>query len=106
MYWLSVLSVLATVHHGLSTPISPCWDDMKLKHSWESIPDKWECQGHLPASTTIDLRVALKPLRENALIDALYEVSDPSHSKYVFVALLLCHFAHTNVCLQIRCALV
>ncbi|KAF8491622.1 subtilisin-like protein [Russula emetica] len=82
MYWLSVLSVIAAVPLGLATPISPRWDDMRLKHSWESIPEKWECQGHPPAGTTIDLRVALKPHHENALIDALYEVSDPRRSKY------------------------
>ena len=92
MYWLSVLSVavLAAVPLGLATPLLPRWDDMKLIHSWGSIPEKWECQGNPPAGTTIDLRVALKPQRENALIDALYEVSDPRHSKYVFFPLPLC----------------
>jgi tripeptidyl-peptidase-1 len=97
MYWLSVLSVLAAVPLGLSTPISPRWDYMRLKHSWESIPEKWECRGHPPTGTAIDLRVSLKPHRENALIDALYEVSDPSHSKYVFFPLFLCDFAYTAV---------
>lgn len=92
MYWLSVLSVFAAVPLGLSTPISPHWDDMRLKHSWASIPEKWECRGHPSSGTTIDLRVALKPHRENALIDALYEVSDPGRSKYVFIPLLLCGF--------------
>ncbi|KAF8491624.1 subtilisin-like protein [Russula emetica] len=84
MHWLSVLSALATVPLGLATPHSPRWDHMRVKHSWDSIPDKWECQGHPPVGTTvtIDLRIALKPHRESALIDALYEVSDPNHSKY------------------------
>ena len=31
---------------------------------------------HVHARNTIDLRVALKPYRENALIDALFGVSD------------------------------
>jgi tripeptidyl-peptidase-1 len=101
MHWFSVLSVLATVPLGLathlsprwddtrvkhsrgSTHLSPRWDDMRVKHSWDSIPDKWECQGHPPVGTTIDLRIALKPHRESALIDALDEVSDPNHPKYV-----------------------
>ena len=65
---------------------------MRVKHSWDSIPDKWECEGHPPAGTTIDLRVALKPHSENALFDALNEVSDPNHSKYVSIPLLL--FVH------------
>ena len=88
MYWLSVLSlvVLAASPPGLATPLSPRWDDTRLKHSWGSIPEKWERQGIPPAGTTIDLRVALKPHRENALIDALYEVSDPRHPKYVFIS--------------------
>ncbi|KAF8491623.1 subtilisin-like protein [Russula emetica] len=83
MYWLSLLSVTALAAPlGLATPLSPPWDDMRSKHSWGSIPEKWECQGHPPVGTTIDLRIALKPHRESALIDALYEVSDPNHSKY------------------------
>ncbi|KAI0271753.1 subtilisin-like protein [Russula aff. rugulosa BPL654] len=82
MRWLSVLSVLVTVPLGLATPLTPRWDDMRVKHSWGSIPNKWDCQGHPPTGTTIDLRIALKPHREGALIDALYEVSDPNHAKY------------------------
>jgi tripeptidyl-peptidase-1 len=88
MYWLSVLPVLAAVSLGLATPTSR-WDDVRAKHSWDSIPEKWECQGHPPAGAAIDLRIALKPHRENALIDALYEVSDPRHSKYVSLAFSL-----------------
>jgi tripeptidyl-peptidase-1 len=38
--------------------------------------------------TTIDLHIALKPERENALIDALYEVSDPKLPKHVPLPLL------------------
>ncbi|KAI0247094.1 subtilisin-like protein [Lactifluus subvellereus] len=82
MYWPTVLSVLAAAPLGLGTPVAPRWDDMRVKHTWDTIPDKWECQGHPPAGTTIDLRIALKPHRENALVDALYEVSDPKHPKY------------------------
>ncbi len=36
-----------------------------------------KCLGSLPTGTTIDLHVALKLHRENALIDAFYEVSNP-----------------------------
>ena len=91
MYCLSVLSItVLAASLGLATPLSPRWDDMRVKHSWPSVPDKWECQGHPPAGSTIDLRVALKPNRESALIDALYEVSDPKHPKYVSIQVLLC----------------
>jgi hypothetical protein len=111
MYWLSVLFVtVLAAPLGLTTSLSPRWDDMRSKHSWGSIPEKWECQGHPPVGTIIDLRIALKPHRESALIDALYEVSDPNHSKYVSIPLLLCVrlLAHAcnNVALQIRCASV
>jgi hypothetical protein len=83
MHWLSVLSFLTTASVGLATPIAPRWDDMRVKHSWGSVPEKWEHCGHPSANATIDLRVALKPHRENALIDALYDVSDPKHPKCV-----------------------
>ena len=98
MYWLSVLSALAVVPLGLTTPASPRWDDMRSKHSWDTIPEKWECQGHPPAGMTIDLRVALKPHRENALIDALYEISDPNHSKYVTIRV----FLYVNLLIYMR----
>ena len=107
MYWLSVLSVTALAASlGLATPLSPRWDDMREKHSWGYIPDNWECIGHPPVDTTIDLCIALKPHNESALIDALYEVSDPSHSRYSSIPSLLCvHLlihACTCVALQIR----
>jgi tripeptidyl-peptidase-1 len=61
-YWL-VLCVLAAVH------------------TWDTIPVNWETLGPPLAGTTIDLRISLKPHRQNALIDSLYEVSTPNHSK-------------------------
>ncbi|KAH9170959.1 subtilisin-like protein [Lactarius sanguifluus] len=55
---------------------------MRSKHSWKSIPENWECLGLPTADTMIDLHIALKPYRENALVDALNEVSDPGHPRY------------------------
>ncbi|KAH9179939.1 hypothetical protein EDB89DRAFT_2062947 [Lactarius sanguifluus] len=67
----SVLSVLAAVPLiNFATP---------LNH----IPPSWETLGHPPAGTTIDLHVALKAHDENALVDALYEVSTPRSPKHV-----------------------
>ena len=82
---LSVFSTLAAVvlAAGLVTPVVLPWDDVRVKHAWNSIPDDWETLGPPPANTTIDLHVALKPRNENALIDALYEVSSPGHPKKV-----------------------
>ncbi|KAH9161763.1 subtilisin-like protein [Lactarius sanguifluus] len=55
---------------------------MRTTHSWNTLPSMWEILGSPPAGTTIDLCVALEPQRENALIEALHEVSDPTHPKY------------------------
>ncbi|KAH9035434.1 subtilisin-like protein [Lactarius hengduanensis] len=55
------------------------WDDVKAKHTWNSVPESWQNLGHPPAGTTIDLHIALKAKNENALIDALYQVSSPGH---------------------------
>ena len=98
MYWLSVLSVtVLAAPLGLATPLSLRWEDMRSKHSWGSIPEKWECQGHPPVGTTIDLRIALKPHRESALIDTLYEVSNPNHPKYVSIPFPMWVYSHTRV---------
>ncbi|KAH9051100.1 subtilisin-like protein [Lactarius vividus] len=64
---------------GIAT--SP-WNDIRSKHSWKYNPDNWECLGLPTADTTIDLYIALKPYRDNALVDALNEVSDPRHPRY------------------------
>ncbi|KAH9008183.1 Pro-kumamolisin, activation domain-containing protein [Lactarius deliciosus] len=80
---ISVLSVLATgLLGGLAKPLSPPWDDMHIKHSWNSVPRNWESLGHPPSGTTIDVYIALKLRRENALVGALYEVSEPGHPRY------------------------
>ncbi|KAF8266402.1 subtilisin-like protein [Lactarius quietus] len=85
--WLSVFSFLSVglqVLCLLTTPLSPDWDDMRVKHAWKAIPTNWEAVSHPSPDTTINLYVALKPHRdrENALTDALNEVSDPRHLKY------------------------
>ncbi|KAF8267936.1 peptidase S8/S53 domain-containing protein [Lactarius quietus] len=71
-YGLSVLSCLS--YH--------VWDDIRVKHTWNTVPSNWEILGPPPSNTTIDLHIGLLPQSENALIDALYEVSTPGHSKY------------------------
>ncbi|KAH9035159.1 subtilisin-like protein [Lactarius deliciosus] len=81
IYPLSVLSVVAIEPlRGLAT-FAPRWDDVKAKHTWNSVPENWQNQGHPPTGTTIDLHIALKAKNENALIDALYQVSSPGHPK-------------------------
>ena len=68
---------------NLATPLASPWEDVDSKHSWNSVPENWLNLSHPDADTTIDLHIALKAQDENALIDALYEVSSPGHPKYV-----------------------
>ncbi|KAI9439510.1 subtilisin-like protein [Lactarius indigo] len=78
--WTSVLFFFGAVPFG-GIAMSH-WEDMRSKHSWDTIPENWESLGPPPADAVIDLYVALKAHRENALIDVLNEVSDPKHPKY------------------------
>jgi tripeptidyl-peptidase-1 len=84
LYQLSVLSMLAAAPlHNLANPPSSPWQHRRVKHSWKTIPPNWESLGHPHPGTTINLYVALMPQHEHALIDALYNVSDPRSPKYV-----------------------
>ncbi|KAH9073449.1 subtilisin-like protein [Lactarius deliciosus] len=89
---LYVISVLALVPFANNAkPLTPPWDDLRVKHTWGAVPPNWESLGHPSAGTTIDLHFALKPDHENAVIDALYEVSDPK------IPLLCCRYgAHLS----------
>ncbi|KAH8983892.1 subtilisin-like protein [Lactarius hatsudake] len=86
-YCIPVLFVIVLVRlDSLAKPlrlrVSPPWDDMHIKHSWNAIPKNWEALGHPPSGSTIDLYIALRPQRENAVVDVLYEVSEPGHPRY------------------------
>ncbi|KAF8265198.1 subtilisin-like protein [Lactarius quietus] len=82
-YMLSVLCIFAAVSlSGPATPLTSHWEEVHVKHSWSLVPDDWVNLGHPAADTTIDLHVVLKAQNENALIDALSEVSSPDHPKY------------------------
>ncbi|KAH8995551.1 subtilisin-like protein [Lactarius hatsudake] len=82
-HWLYVLSFLTTTTPlaDFATPLAS-WDSMRVKHTWSAVPANWETLGCPSAGTTIDLYIALNPRQESALIDALYEVSDPKHPRY------------------------
>ncbi|KAI9462799.1 subtilisin-like protein [Lactarius psammicola] len=80
---LSVLSVLAAgLLHALAMTPPPHWGNMRVKHAWNAVPENWVGLGHPPVGTIIDLHIALKSQNENALIDALYEVSSPGNPMY------------------------
>ncbi|KAF8264598.1 subtilisin-like protein [Lactarius quietus] len=55
---------------------------MVVMHAWNAIPQNWVSMGHPHTETTIDLYLALKSHHEHALTDVLYEVSNPTHSRY------------------------
>ena len=100
---LSVLSILTPA--VLAVPLVSPWGNMLVKHEWNNsdIPDNWLALGHPPDGTTIDLHIALKPDRENALINALYKVSQPRHPKHIlFSTPLLKVYSHVPL-LQTRC---
>ncbi|KAH9020549.1 subtilisin-like protein [Lactarius deliciosus] len=81
-HWLYAISFLtATPLADIATPLTP-WGDVRVKHAWSSVPANWETLGCPSAGTTIDLYIALNPRHDTALIDALYEVSDPKHPRY------------------------
>ena len=97
---LSPHSCFTTIDlRSLSSPPFPL---AALRRASQHIGMACECQMHSlgqpPAGTTIDPRVSLKPHHENALTDALYEVSNPRHPKYVHLLLRKCC---THVC---RCS--
>ncbi|KAH9020558.1 subtilisin-like protein [Lactarius deliciosus] len=81
-HWLYALSSLtATPLADFAQPLAP-WGDVRVKHAWSSVPANWETLGCPSTGTTIDLYISLNPRHDNALIDALYEVSDPKHPRY------------------------
>ena len=83
LIWLSALFFLTPVPlPAFATSIAQ-WDDIRVKHTWHTVPADWENLGHPSAGTTIDFDIALKSDRESAVIDALSEISDPNHPRYV-----------------------
>ncbi|KAH8990963.1 subtilisin-like protein [Lactarius akahatsu] len=79
---VSVLSIVAIGPLRGLAAFAPRWDDVKAKHTWNSVPENWENLGHPPAGTTIEIHIGLRAKNENALIDALYQVRSPGRPKY------------------------
>ncbi|KAI0029548.1 subtilisin-like protein [Vararia minispora EC-137] len=79
MLWLS-LSLFVSLANA--KPLVARWDNMKLKHGWETLPAHWVPIGAAPEGATIDLHIKLKSADADALIGTLLEVSDPSHERY------------------------
>lgn len=54
-----------------------------MKYFWKTVQDKWEKVDLPPDGATANPHISLQPHRENALIEALYEVSSPGPPKHV-----------------------
>ena len=95
-HWLSTLSFLIAVFLAGIATAAVHSHEMRIMHAWDDVPANWESLGNTTAGTMIKLRFALKPGRENALVDALSEVSNPEHPRHVdlttppLVLLLMC----------------
>ncbi|KAH9041618.1 subtilisin-like protein [Lactarius pseudohatsudake] len=69
----SAFFALAAVVLCFATLPTPRWDNMRVKHAWDAVPENWESLGIPSAGTAINLHSALKTRREKALVTALYE---------------------------------
>lgn len=79
--WSFVVVALAPV--ALTKPLAKRWDDFQVKHTWVETPSGWEVHGDAPADHRIDMRIGLKQDKFDELVEHLYQVSDPSHERYV-----------------------
>ena len=86
-YWLTALFFLSALRGLLANFTIPhgSWEDMRIRHTWDTVPANWKSLGHPPAGTTINLYIALKPDQESAIVDAFYEVSNPRHPRRVLL---------------------
>ena len=86
-YWLTALFFLTAIPRPLANFTTPLvlWEGMRIRHTWNTVPANWESLGRPHAGTTINLYIALKSDQENALTDALYEVSDPKRPRNVLL---------------------
>ena len=82
---LLVLSAALLVGPAVPLRVPSTQGEMVVKHKWDVIPDNWLSLGPPPDDSTIELHIALQPSQKNALIDVLYEVSQPGYPKKVFL---------------------
>jgi tripeptidyl-peptidase-1 len=73
---------LALAQLCLASPLSKRWGDFAVKHSWVEVPAGWEYHSPAPPDHVIDMHFGLKQDNFDELLKHLYEVSDPTHSRY------------------------
>jgi tripeptidyl-peptidase-1 len=78
------LGLLALVHAALcaAKPLSRCWNDLAVKHTWTEIPRGWEYESPAPADLPFEMRIGLKQGKMDDLIVSLMQTSDPNHVRY------------------------
>ena len=84
--WFFALSFITAVLLADFVMTVVIWDEMLIKHTWNAVPADWESLGNTTAGAMIKLHIALKPDRESALVDTLYEVSNPKHPRHALLA--------------------
>jgi hypothetical protein len=68
------------------------WDNTMTKHSWHTVTERFELNGHPPSGVTMNLRVPQAPRREH-LNKALYQDSDQTMRCHSFPHLTCIHGA-------------
>jgi len=103
---VGVLPVLVAFLPDLVTSTSPRRDDMREKHSLGAIPQKWEYQTRPSASTTMDLRIALRLRpRTLSLTSSMTSVTPSIRSMSPCFCVFICIYSHyTYPATKIRCA--
>ena len=84
-HWLSMLSFLIALLLARADFVAAVvnWDEIRVMHTWNAIPANWESLGNTTDGARINLHIEIQPNRESALIDTLFEVSNPTHPRHV-----------------------
>ncbi|KAF8263038.1 subtilisin-like protein [Lactarius quietus] len=95
--WLSVLSVIFAVpFNSFATPLAPFWSDIRVKHTWNTVPENWENLGPPPAGATINLYISLKPHPTPSIRSMSSSPLIPSRLNSLFMLLRLRYGAHLS----------
>jgi tripeptidyl-peptidase I len=80
---------LALSQLASATPLAKRFDDYSVRHAWNEVPNGWEFHSVPAPEHRFKLRIDINSANPDDLINTLYEVSDPKHSRYVQYSSLL-----------------
>lgn len=66
-----------------ATPLTRRWDDTAVKHAWSHVPNGWVMHSTALPNHRLDMRIGLKQAGFEALVEHLYQISDPDHQRRV-----------------------